>query len=255
LEHSPDFLHRGLSRRKKNNLRPIPFMRINEELKNRIGHALNESRLLGIEFEEEKNLVACSFGVISMDKDGNVPDDNRLLFIFNPVGRFVASYRNGYWDDKNATVENFEPKDILEVIQQFQGQAIYGWNFVNCGDKDFDTWKDRLSFDYSTGRNIGLTNTIDLFQAGDNKHIDLRIWFDQFEILTPDYTKVDLQDFIDNGKRGWDAIYENNEKMGDFGIIPATPENEQKLKDAISAMTTGQKTKKWWTKLKDKFNL
>jgi hypothetical protein len=36
-----------------------------------------------------------------MDKDGNVPEDNRLLFIFKPVGRFVASYRKGHWDVKN----------------------------------------------------------------------------------------------------------------------------------------------------------
>ena len=130
-----------------------------------------------------------------------------------------------------------------EIIKRFKGQAIYGWDFINCGDKDFDTWKDRLSFDYSTGGNIGLTNTIDLFQEGDDKHIDFRIWFDDFEILTPKYEKVELQDFIDNGKRGWDAVYANNDKMGNFGIIPATTTTIRKSKNVNSPLyLCGDKT-------------
>lgn len=228
-------------------------MRINEELRHRIGLALNEATLLGVEFDKEKNLVACSFALVAMDKDGNVPEDNRFLFIFKPVGRFVASYRNGHLDDNNAVVEKFEPIVILEVIKRFNGQAIYGWDFVNCGDKDFDTWKDRLSFDYSTNDNIGFTNTIDLFQEGGDKHIDIRIWFDDFEILTPKYEHLELEEFLENGKRGWDAVYANNNKMSNFGIIPATTENEQKLKTAISNLTGEQQPKSWWTKLKDKF--
>ena len=226
-------------------------MQIDEELRHRIGLALNEATLLGVEFDKEKNLVACSFALVAMDKNGNVPEDNRLLFIFKPVGRFVASLRNGHWDDKNAEVEKFEPENILDIIQSFKGLSIYGWDFINCGDKDFDTWKDRLSFDYSAGDNIGLTNTIDLFQEGGNRHIDLRIWFDDFEILTPKYEPVDLEEFLENGKRGWDAVYSNNDKMGNFGIIPATTENEQKLKTAINNLTGEQQPKSWLKKLKN----
>jgi len=227
-------------------------MNIDEELRHRIGLALNEATLLGVEFDKEKNLVACSFALVAMDKNGNVPEDNILLFIFKPVGRFVASLRNGHWDDKNAKVEKFKPESILEIIQTFKGLSIYGWDFVNCGDEDFDTWKDRLSFDYSKGDNVGLTNTIDLFQEGDNRHIDLRIWFEDFEILTKKYEQVNLEDFLENGKRGWDAVYGNNDKMSDFGIIPATTENEQKLKETIMEMTRNIKTKNWWTKITDK---
>ena len=208
-------------------------MQIDEELRHRIGLALNEATLLGVEFDEAKNLVACSFAVIAMKKDGNVPEDNRLLFIFKPVGRFVASFRNGHWDDQNASAEKFEPKKILEVIQRFQGQPIYGWDFINCGDQYFDTWKDRFSFDYFLAKNIGLSNTIDLFQESGDKHIDLRIWFDDFKILSPKYEPVALEEFLENGKRGWDAIYANNDKMNKFGIIPAAKENVQKLEKMI----------------------
>lgn len=228
-------------------------MQIDEELRHRIGLALNEATLLGVEFDKEKNLVACSFALVAMDKDGNVPKDNRFLFIFKPVGRFVTSLRNGHWDDKDATIDYFEPNDILTKIKSFNGQSIYGWDFVNCGDEDFNEWKDRLSFDYSTGETIGLANTIDLFQEGFERHIDIRIWFDDFEILTPKYEPVDLEEFLENGKRGWDAVYANNNKMGNFGIIPATTENEQKLKTVMNNLTGEQQPRSWWTKLKDKF--
>ena len=223
-------------------------MQIDEELRHRIGLALNEATLLGVEFDKEKNLVICSFALVAMDEFGNVPEDNRLLIIFKSVGRFVASYRNGHWDDKNAIVEKFEPKDILEVIKRFNGQSIYGWDFVNCGDYDFDTWKDRLSFDYVTDDSYVFTNTIDLFQEGYEKHIDLRIWFDDFDIFTPQNEPVELEEFLENGKRGWEAIYKNNDKMSGFGIIPATPENEQNIKNVISNLTSEQKSKSWLTK-------
>ena len=96
-------------------------MQIDEKLRDRIGVALNEATLLGVEFDKEKKLVACTFALVAMDKDGNVPEDNRLLFIFKPVGRFVASYRNGQWDDKNADVEKFDPTGIMEIIKSFNG--------------------------------------------------------------------------------------------------------------------------------------
>lgn len=231
-------------------------MQIDEELRHQIGLALNEATILGIEFNKEESSVACTFALVSMDENGNVPNDNRLLFIFKPFGRFVASLRNGNWDDINAPTEIFEPEEILEKIKSFNGQSIYGWDFVNCGDEDFGNLKERLSFDYTRGDSIGLTNTIDLFQEDGERHIDIRIWFDHFEIMTLAYEKIELFDFIENGKRGWDAVYDNNDKMADFGIIPATNKNEQKIESAISALTNpgqGKQQQSWWTRFKDRF--
>jgi hypothetical protein len=230
-------------------------MQINEELRQRIGVAFNEATLLGVEFDKGEKRVACSFALVAMDENGNVPEDNRLLFIFEPIGRFVASYRKGHWDDSNAEVEKFEPEKILEIVQQFQKLSIYGWEFVNCGDKAFDSWKDRLSFDYLTGESSGFTNTIDLFQDGGDKHIDIRIWFDNFEIFNPKYEAVELEVFLENGKRGWDAIYADNDKMSNFGIIPATSESKQKLEKMFSKFNESVEPKSKWTKIKEKLKL
>jgi hypothetical protein len=54
-----------------------------------------------------------------MDKNGDVPRERKMLFVFQPVGRFVASCRMGRWDDKDAEVVKCEPKQILEKLSQF----------------------------------------------------------------------------------------------------------------------------------------
>lgn len=226
-------------------------MQIDAEKRHRIGYALNEASLLGVEFNKEKKEVACTFSVIAMDKYGNVPNDNRLLFIFKPVGRFVASLRNGHWDDDEAEVETIKPDYINEIIQSFRCLPIYGWDFVNCGDQDFDTWKDRLSFDCYTGDNTGLENTIDLFQEGGNRHLDLRIWFNDIEIYSPDHKPVEFEDFLENGKRGWEAIYADNEKVNHFGIIPDTHKNQSKIESIFKRMAAERRPRSWLRKLKN----
>jgi hypothetical protein len=196
-------------------------MKITEEIKKGLGLALNEAVIHGIEFHREKRIVSCTFGVVMMSKDGSIPDENRHLFVFSSIGRLVASLRNGSWNDKNATVEHFEPDKLLEVFNTIGHQTIYGWDFINCGDDRFNSWKDRLSFDYKIEDGIGCANTIDLFQEyGGTKHLDVRLWFDDFEIYTPSYVKVSLKSFIENGKRGWDAIYAGDERMLKYGIVP-----------------------------------
>ncbi|MCW7494671.1 hypothetical protein ND861_18605 [Leptospira sp. 2 VSF19] len=201
-------------------------MNINEQLRDQIDLAFNEATLLGIEFKKEKSIVACTFDLITMNKNGEVPKDKRLLFIFKSVGRFVASLRNARWDDSTAKAEIFDYHNIGEVVQKFGARSIYGWEFINRGNEIYDTWKDRLSFDFNSNHTSGLTNTIDLFQENYNKHIDIRIWFDSFDILTPNYESVELEEFLENGKRGWEAIYSNNPRMQSFGIFPGSNDIE-----------------------------
>ena len=227
-------------------------MLIDDELRRRIGLALNEANLLGVQFDRNSKVISCTFALVAMDKDGNVPEDNRLLFIFRPVGRFVASYRMVNVDSSSETVEIFEPDSILDIVQTFQRLPIYGWDFINCGDQIFDTWKDKLSFDYASEHGAGLTNTIDLFQDGGSRHLDLRIWFDDFEIMKPTYETVELEEFLDNGKRGWDAIYSNSEKMSHFGIIPSKSENLPRLREKMGEMIGEREAENWWIKWKDK---
>ena len=185
----------------------------------------------------------------------NGNNDKKVELILNTKNNGTFYYNNNIDDNKyislikgsknNTLEENF----IYVKSNELKNCALWA---KKLNTKDFNTWKDRLSFDYSTDDNVGLNNTIDLFQEGGNRHIDLRIWFDDFEILTPKYEPVNLDDFLENGKRGWDAVYSNNDKMNNFGIIPATAENEQKLKSTISKLTGEQEPNSWWTRIKEK---
>ena len=183
-----------------------------------INLALNEATILGVEFQKEKEIVVVTFSPVALDINGQVPTDNRVQFVFKPIGKFIASYRLGRWDDKSAQVVKFEPEQILEKVEEFKHVSIYGWEFINCNDENH--WLDRLSFDFNSENQHGRQNTIDLFQDGGNKHIDMKIWFDDFEIVNPKYEKIELQTFIDNGTRGWDGIYYGN-ASDNFGIYPA----------------------------------
>lgn len=196
-------------------------MKFSDDIIHGLGVAFNEADVLGVEFSEQKRGVACTFATISIDKNGNVPSDRRVQVILQPVGRIIASLRLGNWNDPTAEVVIFEPTELLEKVQSFGGLPIYGWEFINNADKDTADWKNRLSFDWTSDQSGGLTNTFDLFQEGHERHLDLRIWFDELTIFNPEGERVELQDFIDAGQRGWDAIYSGDDKTKGFGIFPA----------------------------------
>jgi len=190
-----------------------------------INLALNEATLLGVEFNREKEIVVVSFSPVALDEKGQVPEDNRVQFFFKPVGKFIASHRLGHWDDKSAQTIQFEPEQILEKVEEFGHCSIYGWKFINRKKESDSNWLDKLSFDYNSTNNHGRQHSIGFFQEGEDKHIDIKIWFDEFEIYNSKYDKIDLQTFIENGKRGWDGIYSGN-ASGTFNIFPLKTENE-----------------------------
>lgn len=190
-----------------------------EDIINGINVALNEATLLGIEFHRDKEIVAVTFAPVAIDENGQIPADNRVQFVFKPIGKFIASYRLGHWDDKTAPTIKFEPEQILEKVEEFGHCSIYGWEFIDCKKESDYSWLDKLSFDFNSENNHGRQHSIELFQEGGDKHIDIKIWFDEFEIFTPNYDKVEFQAFIDNGKRGWDGIYNGN-ASDKFGIYP-----------------------------------
>jgi len=53
--------------------------------------------------------------------------------------------------------------------------------------------------------------------------------------LTPQYEPVELEEFLENGKRGWDAIYYGN-ASDKFGIYPAGSNNikSEEKRDAVN---------------------
>jgi hypothetical protein len=196
-------------------------MLLTEEQIYGLGIALNESSLLGIEVDPKGRIAAATFSVLTLPEAGPPPLDARLQFIFSPVGRVAASLRHGTWDDATAKVESFPIEQLLQVVEQFKGGSIYGWEFIDVDEsKDFRKWLDRLSLDFRSGED-GLSHTIDLFQSMDSSlHLDVRLWFDEFVIRNPDNQEVPLDDFIAGGKRWWDGLYGGDQRTQGHGIAP-----------------------------------
>lgn len=109
-----------------------------------------------------------------------------LLGAEDDVERLAASLRNGRWDDVGASVEEFEVDQLLDVVRS------------------------------------GLSHALDLFQEGYDRHLDLRIWFDELRMFTPEHEEIAFDDFAAGGVRWWDGLYANDPRTAGHGIAPLT---------------------------------
>lgn len=184
--------------------------------------ALNEATLGGVEYSSDKRTVGITFRVLTLPPEGPPPTDSRVSMVLSPVGRLAASYRHGRWDDPAASVEPFPIERLLEVVQSFKGCPIYGWEFFDIPDeKDIASWRKRLSLDLRTQPD-GNKHSLTLFQetqAGTDRILDLKIWFDEIRILRPDYSSIPLDEFIAGGKRWWDGLYKGDPRTQGQGIV------------------------------------
>jgi hypothetical protein len=195
-------------------------MQLTEEQVDGLNTALEEAVLLGFEVDSKRRIAAATFAVLTLPETGPVPKDRRVQFLFTPVGKIAASLRNGRWDDLNAEVTQFSLEELLGVVQSFKGLPIYGWDFFDGTDaNNFDEWADRCSIDLQLGED-GHTHTMDLFQAGPTRHLDIRLWFDEFSIRDPMDGEITPTDFISDGKRWWDGLYAGDKRTDGFGVFP-----------------------------------
>lgn len=52
------------------------------------------------------------------------------------------------------------------------------------------------------------------------KELDLRIWFDELRVFTPEHEEIALDDFAAGGVRWWDGLYANDPRTAGHGIAP-----------------------------------
>ena len=146
------------------------------------------------------------------------PQTDEFQFLFWPIGRVVASLRTGHWDDPTAEIVKFEVEDLLSVVQSFDGLDIYGWEFFDVNDgKGFIDWASRVSLDYRSGSD-GLIHTLDLFQEGAERHLDLRIWFDELMLRNANGEEISWEEFVAGGERWWNGLNRGDERTQGFGI-------------------------------------
>jgi hypothetical protein len=198
-------------------------MNITDDIAKGLGVALNESSLIGVEYSDEYNCVAATFSVLTLPDDhAPEPKDPRIQIVFYEIGRIAASLRNGYWNEYDAEIVNFEIGQLLSIVELFGGQPIYGWEFFNIEDEEFPKWRDRLSLDF-TNSNGSQNNFISLFQEGSSlkKHLDLWIWFESLKIFNAKNQEIKTSSFIRGGERWWDALHNRDQRTDSHGIFPS----------------------------------
>lgn len=198
-------------------------MKLTDKIAKGLGVALNESSILGVEYSKELNCASATFSVLILpnDKDPE-PQDPRIQMIFHDFGRIAASLRNGYWNDYDADIEKFEINELLSVVQSFDGQPFYGWDFFNIRDEEFTKWSDRLSLDFRN-RNGSEINQIFLFQEGATfkKHLDLWIWFESLSVHDAMNQEIEISSLINGATRWWDAMHRGDQRTDGHGIYPS----------------------------------
>jgi hypothetical protein len=193
-----------------------------EELRTELGVALNEADLLGVEVDPSRRLGGATFRVLTLPVNGLPPDDRRVQMLFRPVGRVAASLRDGRWDNPSAPVVPFSLGELLGVVQSFNGQPIYGWEFFDRHEKELAKWGDRLSLDWRAGDD-GQSRSISVFQesgGGPERHLDLCVWFDELEVRTPSGDPIPLEDLAAGGRRWWGGLHSGDSRTAGHGIFP-----------------------------------
>jgi hypothetical protein len=143
-----------------------------------------------------------------------------VSLLLSPVGRVVASLREADWADPSAAAVPFQVSELLGVVQSFHGLPVYGWEFFDMHDGALAKWGNRLSLDWTSGDD-GRSHSITLFQEAGNRILDLIVWFDHLEVRSADGEVIQLDQFVADGKRWWEALYAGDPRTAGRGIVPA----------------------------------
>ena len=194
-------------------------MDLSSEDRAALGVALEEATLLGVEVDRGTRRAAITFAVLSLPMHGPQPEDRRVQFVFESIGRVAASLRLGHWDDDKAAVQPFLLEELLPTVQSFGGLPIYGWEFFDVADRTFPPLAHRLSLDVLLGFD-GEAHSLFLFQGAPDRHLDLWFWFERFTIRDPVGRVIPLADFTAGGRRWWDAFHQHDPRTQGHGIFP-----------------------------------
>ncbi len=194
-------------------------MELTKEVAEGLGVAFNEATVLGVELIPSERRAGVTLELLTLPEVGPPPEDTRVQLRMEPVGRLAASLRLGLWNDPTAQVVPFEIGDLLETVRSLGCLPVYGWEFFDQHERDFTTWSDRLSLDWKSGRD-GMAHSFLLFQEGNNRHLDICVWFDSFEIVNPSGDLLKVEDVIAGGERWWKAFHASDPRTEGRGLVP-----------------------------------
>lgn len=173
--------------------------------------ALAEAACLGMDVDEPRARVSIRLAVLTMPESGTPPDDRTVTLVLDDVGRIAASLRAQQWHDVEPTVYPLELGGLDSVVQSFAGAALHGWEFVDLPESSWAQWRHLLSLDTALP---GVTDQhlleLSLQEGLEPRELDVRVWFGDLHVYTPDEQQIPLDQFIAGGRRWWDAHDHND---------------------------------------------
>ena len=167
--------------------------------------------------------VSVLLTVLARDQTGAETSDPRRTLRLSGVSRVVASYRASRWDDPEAEALPLDVDGLRDLLRRNGGTPVYGWEFVDADDRTWLRWRERLSLDLALGGAGG--HHLTLFQDLQGvAHLDARVWFSGLSVLDGQGRGMDLDSFIADGVRWWDAMYAGERSDLAPGIAALRPE-------------------------------
>ena len=189
--------------------------------------ALDEATLLSVCLDRTLWQANVLFEVLTLPEDDLPPKDRTVSFILSRIVRIAAALsKTADGGSKRLDALPLELDGLEEAVKSFNGVPIYGADFIRKnGVNDAPNWFPYASFDVRNDIENGTVYTLDLFQVASDRSLDMRFWFQDLQIKKNEKL-VDLKEFIEGGKRWWEALKKNSYRTEGSGIIPLKDQKE-----------------------------
>lgn len=195
-------------------------MTLEGQFRQGLGVALNESRWLDVDVDSKRAEVRVLLHVLTLPETGPEPKDPRRVLRCWGVSRVAASLRNGPLPDPDAEAEPLGLGDLSKTVRSFGALPIYGWEFLDPPSSWTDRWADRLSVDERLAPAAGDDHRLYLFQDAEERCLELCVWFDDLTVTDGKARTLATDDFLEGGRRWWDALFAGDPRVAGHGIVP-----------------------------------
>jgi len=175
-------------------------MKFSENIRNGLNVILNESAFLGLALDEKDNNIICDFELLR--ESGN-EKPNYVNFRLENIKRYIAVYKIDIQNENK--ILKFNPNQINEYLENFINKDIYGWEFFNVENSNFNF--SELSFQYSIDDEYEKFNSLELFQEDLNEDLEIKIWFESLKAFYENNEEINISELIDKQDNIWNSIF------------------------------------------------
>jgi len=176
--------------------------------------AVNEARLLSFDLDLARRVAIIGLSALTLPEEGPPSDDARIELRLLPAGRITAALV-----DSEGRVRSFGIERLSDVVRDFGGQPIYGWEFFDPPSIHMTAGSGHLSLDFRA-QGTSLNHTLHLFQEDRPQKLDVCVWFDQLDVRDRSSNALSLDEVIAGGRRWWDGLHSGDPRTRASGIHP-----------------------------------